>query len=45
MLNYDDGEIVDVGGYDLVHYDDLAYVASAHQEREYRGERLREKQT
>lgn len=23
------------GGYDLVHFDDLAYVASAHQEREY----------
>lgn len=23
-----------MGGYDLVHYDDLAYVASAHQERE-----------
>ena len=22
-----------LGGYDLVHYDDLAYVASAHQER------------
>jgi len=22
-----------MGGYDLVHYDDLAYVASAHQER------------
>lgn len=24
-----------MGGYDLVHYDDLAYVASAHQERKY----------
>ena len=34
MLNYEDDEISDVGGYDLVHHDDLAYVASAHQERE-----------
>ena len=34
MLCYEDNEITDVGGYDLVHYDDLAYVASAHQERE-----------
>ncbi len=33
MLNYEESEITDVGGYDLVHYDDLAYVASAHQER------------
>lgn len=24
-----------MGGYDLVHYDDLAYVASAHQECKY----------
>jgi hypothetical protein len=24
-----------LGGYDLVHYDDLAYVASAHQECEF----------
>ena len=33
MLSYEDDEITDVGGYDLVHYDDLSYVASAHQER------------
>ncbi len=32
MLNYEDNEIAEVGGYDLVHYDDLSYVASAHQE-------------
>ncbi len=33
LLNYDEEDISQVGGYDLVHYDDLAYVASAHQER------------
>ena len=33
MLSYEDNEISDVGAYDLVHYDDLSYVASAHQER------------
>ena len=33
MLQYEDDEMSDIGGYDLVHYDDLAYVASAHQER------------
>ncbi|XP_059083734.1 aryl hydrocarbon receptor-like [Tigriopus californicus] len=32
LLGYEDREVFDVGGYDLVHYDDLAYVASAHQE-------------
>ena len=32
MLQYDDEEMSDIGGYDLVHHDDLAYVASAHQE-------------
>ncbi|KAG8233093.1 hypothetical protein J437_LFUL013284 [Ladona fulva] len=32
LLGYTDTEIADLGGYDLVHYDDLAYVASAHQE-------------
>ena len=32
MLQYEDEEMSDIGGYDLVHYDDLAYVASAHQE-------------
>ena len=36
MFGYDDSEISEVGGYDLVHYDDLAYVASAHQERKNR---------
>ena len=35
MLSYEDDEITDVGGYDLVHYDDLSYVASAHQDCEY----------
>lgn len=34
-LGYSDSELANMGGYDLVHYDDLAYVASAHQEREY----------
>lgn len=33
LLGYSDAELADMGGYDLVHYDDLAYVASAHQER------------
>ncbi|XP_050688691.1 uncharacterized protein LOC126981535 isoform X2 [Eriocheir sinensis] len=32
LLGYSDLELVNKGGYDLVHYDDLAYVASAHQE-------------
>ncbi|KAL1132034.1 hypothetical protein AAG570_011642, partial [Ranatra chinensis] len=32
LLGYSDAELADMGGYDLVHYDDLAYVASAHQE-------------
>ncbi|KAL5272976.1 AHR family protein [Megaselia abdita] len=31
-LGYADAELVNLGGYDLVHFDDLAYVASAHQE-------------
>ena len=35
MLGYSDTELADKGCYDLVHYDDLAYVASAHQERKY----------
>lgn len=34
LLGYSDAELTNLGGYDLVHYDDLAYVASAHQERE-----------
>lgn len=33
LLGYSDAELTNLGGYDLVHYDDLAYVASAHQER------------
>ena len=32
MLQYEDDEMGGLGGYDLVHYDDLSYVASAHQE-------------
>ena len=32
MLQYEDEEMGGLGGYDLVHYGDLAYVASAHQE-------------
>ncbi|XP_055929085.1 uncharacterized protein LOC129960058 isoform X2 [Argiope bruennichi] len=32
LLGYTDSELANKGGYDLVHYDDLAYVASAHQE-------------
>lgn len=33
LLGYTETEIISRGGYDLVHFDDLAYVASAHQER------------
>ena len=33
MLGYSDSELAALGGYDLVHYDDLSYIASAHQER------------
>lgn len=32
MLGYSDSELATLGGYDLVHYDDLSYIASAHQE-------------
>ncbi|XP_028968862.1 aryl hydrocarbon receptor [Galendromus occidentalis] len=32
LLNYTDQDIANFGGYDLVHHDDLEYVASAHQE-------------
>ncbi|XP_023290698.1 aryl hydrocarbon receptor isoform X2 [Orussus abietinus] len=32
LLGYSDAELANLGGYDLVHFDDLAYVASAHQE-------------
>ncbi|XP_050513633.1 neuronal PAS domain-containing protein 2 [Diabrotica virgifera virgifera] len=32
LLGYSDNELANMGGYDLVHFDDLAYVASAHQE-------------
>lgn len=35
MLGYSDNELANMGGYDLVHFDDLAYVASAHSERKY----------
>lgn len=35
LLGYSDTELATMGGYDLVHYDDLAYVASAHQECKY----------
>lgn len=35
LLGYTDAELANLGGYDLVHYDDLAYVASAHQECKY----------
>jgi hypothetical protein len=33
MLQYEDEDMSDIGGYDLVHHDDLSYVSSAHQER------------
>lgn len=33
LLGYSDTELANMGGYDMVHFDDLAYVASAHQER------------
>ncbi|XP_031633616.1 aryl hydrocarbon receptor protein 1 isoform X3 [Contarinia nasturtii] len=32
ILGYADNELATMGGYSLVHFDDLAYVASAHQE-------------
>jgi len=32
LIGYSDSELSTIGGYDLVHFDDLAYVASAHQE-------------
>lgn len=32
MLQFEDDDMSDIGGYDLVHHEDLAYVASAHQE-------------
>ena len=32
MLQYDDTQMADFRGYDLVHHDDLSYVASAHAE-------------
>ena len=37
LLGYSDAELANMGGYHLVHYDDLAYVASAHQECEFQG--------
>jgi aryl hydrocarbon receptor len=33
LLNYSEPELANKGGYELVHYDDLAYMANAHQER------------
>lgn len=33
LLGYSDSELANMGGYDLVHHEDLMYVASAHQER------------
>ena len=35
LLGYSDSELVNRSGYAMVHHDDLAYVASAHQERKY----------
>lgn len=35
LLGYSDSELSNKGGYDLVHFDDLAYVANAHQECKY----------
>ena len=32
MLQYDDTQMAEFRGYDLVHHDDLNYVASAHAE-------------
>lgn len=40
MLGYSDSELAALGGYDLVHYDDLSYISSAHQEREFANQRL-----
>lgn len=33
LLGYTDGDVINKSGYDLVHYDDITYVAQAHQER------------
>ena len=35
MLQYDDNQMSEFRGYDLVHHDDLSYVASAHAECKY----------
>ena len=35
QLGYSDADLTNMGGYEKVHHDDLAYVASAHQERKY----------
>lgn len=32
LFAYSDAELTTLGGYDLIHFEDLAYVASAHQE-------------
>lgn len=39
MLGFSDSELAALGGYDLVHYDDLSYISSAHQEREFANQR------
>lgn len=33
LFGYSDGELLERGGYDLIHPDDLQYYAAAHQER------------
>ena len=35
LLGYADSDLASLGAYDMVHYDDLAYIASAHQECKY----------
>jgi len=32
MFDYSDEELVEKGGYDLIHPDDLGYYSAAHQE-------------
>ena len=35
FFGYNDHELLEKGGYDLVHTDDLSYYAAAHQECKY----------
>ena len=35
LFGHSDRELMDKGGYDLIHPEDLSYYSSAHQEREY----------